>query len=191
MFSSPHLRPAFIIDQALKIFSDEVSESKWDTIPAVFYEPAHVEAMRAALAQEVLPKLRIHEFFQVDVDKIVEDFKKHCSGKFNEVEGHDSDLHIEQDELYRRFGSTVNLDLAAHVYYTKYINGLPATEQIEKSAELLRCKLNALNHDKFNESLGIIDSILNATMGHVNYERVDSNGPRVPLVQKDHPLTTK
>lgn len=100
-------------------------------------------------------------------------------------------MRIIQDPLYRRFGSTVDLDLAVNLFYSKYINGHPEQEQIENSAELLRCKLEALNQVKSLESLGHIDSILNATMGHVAYERVSLDGLRVPLVEKHKPLTTK
>ena len=177
----------------MKCFSDQIAESEWDKrgIPAAFCEGVHIESLRAVLAQDILPALRLHEFFQVDVERVVEDFKKHCSDKKKDYEEQHDDLHIQQDPLYRRFGSTVDLDLAVNLFYLKYINGLPEQEQIEKSAELLRCKLSALNQEKFVESLGVIDSILNATMGHVNYERVDSGGLRVPLVSKDKPLTTK
>lgn len=170
-----------------------MAESKWDTrgIPVAFCESVHVESLRAALAQEVLPKLHLHEFFQVNVEQILDDFKKHCSANEKGFEDKHGDLYIVQDPLYRRFGSTVDLDLAVNSFYTKYINGLPESEQVDKSAELLRCKLDSLNQEKFIESLDIIDSILNATMGHVFYERVDMNGPRVTLVEKHQPLTTK
>jgi glycogen debranching enzyme len=147
--------------------------------------------LRGVLASEVLPKLRLHEFFQVNVEKIVEEFKKHCRGKEKGIESKSGDLFVQQDPLYRRFGSTVDLDLAVNLFYSKYVNGLPEEEQIERSAELLICKLHAINHDKYNESLGHIDAILNATMGHVFYERVDGNGPRIPRVDKNKTLTTK
>lgn len=78
------MRPAFIIDQALKLFSDDVAESKWAKhgVPVDFCESVHVEALCAVLAQEVLPELRLHEFFQIDVEKVVSEFKKHCPGLF-------------------------------------------------------------------------------------------------------------
>lgn len=61
----------------------------------------------------------------------------------------------------------------------------------ESGVELLRCKLEMLNQKKYLESLDIIDSILNATVGHILYERVDMDGLRIPIVDKHRPLTNK
>jgi glycogen debranching enzyme len=184
------LRPAYVIDQALKIFSDQVAESEWEKfgIPALFCENAHVESLRNVLAQEVLPKLKLHEFFQVDVEKVLKDFKEHCLVKKNSSENDARDLCIQQDKWYRRFGSTIDLDIAVNMFYSKY--DVSESDQVDTSAELLRCKLDALNQEKYLQSLDIIDSILNATMGHVFYERVNMNGPRIAKVEKEHPLTT-
>jgi glycogen debranching enzyme len=44
--NSPHLRPAYILDCALRQFSDEVAENKWASkgIPAKFCQCDHLEA---------------------------------------------------------------------------------------------------------------------------------------------------
>jgi glycogen debranching enzyme len=166
------------VDQALKLFSDEISESKWEHqgIQADFCEQIHLEAYRAVLAQEILPKLRLHEFYQLDVDRTVDQFKEHCLK--NNAKGKDGPLEIIQDPLYRRFGSTIDLDVAVNLFNADGV-------------ELFRSNLEELNEEKLADTSGHLEAIINASLGHVHYERISKEGPRKSLIDKDTPLTAK
>ncbi|CAD5212798.1 unnamed protein product [Bursaphelenchus okinawaensis] len=189
--NSPHLRPAFIIDQALRLFSDEIGENKWADrgIPAELNAGHHLEAVRHALYTEVLPKIRIEEFFQVDVNSVLEAFKERVKSNKPKEQMSDRPLEIMQDKDYKRFGSSVDIELAYSLFY-KEIDGLNEEDRLNRCVEDLRQALEGLNQNKKNEAQGHIDAIVNATMGHVGYERVDGHGPRVPKVTPDKPLTT-
>lgn len=63
--NSPHLRPAYILDCALRQFSDEVAENKWASkgIPAKFCQCDHLEA-------SVSSDLRVGVEFFVHVSRL-------------------------------------------------------------------------------------------------------------------------
>ncbi|KAI6226176.1 Glycogen debrancher [Aphelenchoides fujianensis] len=172
--NSPHLRPAFVVDQALRQLSDEIGASEWDKrgLPVMFCEQVHLESLRNVLLTDVLPKLKLHEFLQVDVDRVVEEFKQKAKSSKGPSEG-SGDVEIVQDPEYRRFGSTRGRQ-----------------ERGRERPTAFRNHLHVLNQRKFEESMDILHSIVNATLGHVHYERVAPHGPRVPLIDAEHPLTT-
>lgn len=92
--------------------------------------------------------------------------------KSKKVEGQ---LEVIQDPEYRRLGSTINFEIAASLY---------------DNADDFRYALEGLNEQKANEFENDVDSIVNATLGHVRYERVDGHGPKVPKITEEKPLTT-
>ncbi|CAD5217959.1 unnamed protein product [Bursaphelenchus xylophilus] len=188
--NSPHLRPAFIIDQALRLFSEEIAENKWEDrgIPAEFNSGEHLQALRNALLTQVLPEVRLEEFFQVDVTKIIDEFQQHVKNNTNSAVC-DCPLALIQDPEFKRFGSTIDFQLASNIFNNDIPN-LSEEQRLAKNVDDLRNALEALNENKRKEVQGHIEAIVNATLGHVAYERVDGHGLRVPRVTKERPLTT-
>ncbi|KAI6179311.1 Glycogen debrancher [Aphelenchoides besseyi] len=184
--NSPHLRPAFVVDQALRLFSDEIASSEWDKrgVPPMLSESVHVDSLRNVLLTDVLPKLRLHEFLQIDTDRVVEEFKQKSGCKSSQG---DSEVHVVQDPEWRRFGSSIDFEAAIRKFCGS--NGCNGQNN-DAAAENLRNHLNWLNQQKYEESMDITYAIVNATLGHVHYERVDGNGPRLPIIDSVHPLTT-
>ncbi|KAH9488900.1 hypothetical protein Btru_058327, partial [Bulinus truncatus] len=61
---------------------------------------------------------RIHEFFCVDVEHIVKEFEKAFETRAGMVNRTENQLTIVQDPEYRRFKSTIDMDLALKLYNT-------------------------------------------------------------------------
>ncbi|KAK6045756.1 hypothetical protein COOONC_16739 [Cooperia oncophora] len=80
--NSPHLRPAFVVDRVYHHFGREVGEGKWASrgVPEVVDNVHHTNAIEYILRTEVLPKIRLHEFFQVNVEENVKKFEEMARG---------------------------------------------------------------------------------------------------------------
>lgn len=77
------------------------------------------QVIRALLKDELLPNLKIQEVFLVNVDELVDNFSKlvDAGQKPNLENLDDPDLKIIQDPTYRRFKSTVDLNLAVKMHF--------------------------------------------------------------------------
>lgn len=118
--NSPHLRPAYALDVTLATFSRDVAEGKWAQLgvrPEVEHE-GDVHAICSRLLDTVLPQARLWEYSSVDVELLVEEFRAAVyrlnGGSHPRPQG--KRLHIVQDQLYRRLGSTFDLDLALELF---------------------------------------------------------------------------
>ena len=116
LVNSPHLRPAYALDVALSNFSREVVEGKW-VRPEVENE-GDIHNICLRLLDTVLPGARLWEYFSVDVEAVVEEFRTAVyrlnGGSHPRPEG--KRLQIIQDKLYRRLSSTVDMDLALELF---------------------------------------------------------------------------
>ena len=67
----------------------------------------------------IVPSLKLHEFFMVDVDQTIANFKDGLSAKKDQrspaVEF--GDIKIIQDPLYRRNKSTIDLEKTFSLYF--------------------------------------------------------------------------
>ena len=83
-FTCPHLRPAFMLDILLSKAGEDVNKAYLELVgvPAVIDKENHIQALRHQLLTEYLPKLNIHEFYQVDVEKFFAIFIDAVSLKF-------------------------------------------------------------------------------------------------------------
>lgn len=67
----PHLRPAFMLDILLSRISEDVNKGVLELVgvPAVIETENHIQSLRHQILTQYLPKIRLHEFYQVDVEK--------------------------------------------------------------------------------------------------------------------------
>uniref|UniRef100_A0A915CSE8 Glycogen debranching enzyme n=1 Tax=Ditylenchus dipsaci TaxID=166011 RepID=A0A915CSE8_9BILA len=174
--NSPHMIPAYVIDRVLQHFSKEIGESKWEHkgLPAFIDSESHLLALRRILESEVFPSIRLHEFFQVDVDKTVQDFKQKASGSAAcENLSDSSSVTVMPDLQYRRFGASVDLDQALKVFNKPRSDASSEEDRLEKCSSEFRYHLENLNEEAVKIALDHCYAGINATMGHVAYERVD------------------
>nr|CDJ90340.1 Amylo-alpha-1 domain containing protein [Haemonchus contortus] len=189
--NSPHLRPAFVVDRVYHHFGREVGEGKWISrgIPEVVDNIHHCNAIEYILRTEVLPKIRLHEFFQVDVDETVRRFEEMARGGATS-EPLDEVLQIAQDPEYRRFGSSVDWSKAMRIFNRHRDDATSEDDRLQKCSSAFRDHLHYLNGEAGKEAWEIVMSGLRAMMGHIHYQRLADDGPKLGAVTPKNPLTT-
>ncbi|XP_035698387.1 glycogen debranching enzyme-like isoform X2 [Branchiostoma floridae] len=83
LLNSPHLRPAYLLDRALAYFSAQVADGQWEGqgVPANITNDGHIRAMERILLEQVLPELKLWEFYCADVEDLVQQFKEACEAR--------------------------------------------------------------------------------------------------------------
>ncbi|KAK7068865.1 hypothetical protein SK128_020674, partial [Halocaridina rubra] len=121
--NSPHLRPAYLLDRVLYHFSKEISEGKWEDrgIPVAIRDEKDVEAIKTAIHSCFLPQVKLHEFYILDVDKMVEEFRHRISGHVPAISRGKEDPNQEklvmiQDPQYGRRACKVDMSTAVKLF---------------------------------------------------------------------------
>ena len=137
--------------------------------------------------------MNIAELYLLDIDASLKQFKelldKYCETskpqKLNEIS---PKLEINLDEKYRRFKSTVDLNIALKIVCNEIDYNGNSDQWIESSIESIRHKLTVLNENMRNEvNHHLSDGIENAIKS-MRYERIDEWGPKHKLVSLKQPL---
>ena len=122
LVNSPHLRPAYALDATLKRFSDEIVAGDWvdrGINPTVTCE-RDISIIASRLMDTVLPGAKLWEYFCVDVDAIVSEFRQNLYKikSFTKPTGIPSNksLDIIQDPEYHRYGSSIDGDIAMEIF---------------------------------------------------------------------------
>ncbi|CEF61325.1 Glycogen debranching enzyme, metazoa family and Six-hairpin glycosidase-like domain and Glycogen debranching enzyme family and Glycoside hydrolase,catalytic domain and Glycoside hydrolase, superfamily domain-containing protein [Strongyloides ratti] len=182
--NSPHLRPAYLLDRALLYFSNEIKDGKWEKngIPPFIDSVNHLNAIKHTLQHIIIPKLRLWEFFQVDIESIIETclreagvIEVYCGVPIENT--NNDDITIVQDPEYKRFGCTINYDSGIKLVLKKGQNGLME-------------KLRLLNHSAFLKINDMMVEAIDAIISHINYERISNDGPKLGILTDEHPLVT-
>lgn len=120
LINSPHLRPAYALDVTLAMFSRDIAEGKWTNMgirPEIEHE-GEIHNICSRLLDTLLPQARLWEYFSVDVEAVVDDFRTSVyrlnGGSHPRPEG--KRLKIVQEAHYCRLGSTVDPDLALELF---------------------------------------------------------------------------
>ncbi|XP_032801915.2 glycogen debranching enzyme [Petromyzon marinus] len=191
LLNSPHLRPAFVLDRALWHLSVEVAAGAWTRkgLPPSITTDAHLHAIREVIYEDVYPRIKLWEFFQVDYTTALEAFgKKISADKGMKADGEHSveELKIIQDPAFRRLGCTVDLNLALKLC-PRRSDGTVSDD----GCRWLRSRLEALN----SEARLLVENhqaqAVNCILGTVRYERMAEQGPKLGAITRKHPLVTQ
>ncbi|XP_070195748.1 glycogen debranching enzyme-like isoform X2 [Littorina saxatilis] len=200
--NSPHLKPAYIIDRIFHYFSQEIAKGKWESqgIPPSVTEEGHLQAMRHVLHNEIFPKHKISEFYKVDVDNVMKEFKK-AVDENRSREPNESELKIKQDPEFGRMKSSIDLNHAVYRYNTdrgasetgsqgdqESPSVLNRSERVEKCCESLRDHLEHLNRQKEAEICDHINQAIENFIANARYRFVADYGNRLGQVTIDEPL---
>ena len=120
LVNSPHLKPAYALDVTLATFSQEVAAGKWEHcgVRPVIQSEGDISNICKVLMETVLPRAQLWEFFCVDVEAIVDNFRTtvyHLNGG-NHPRPHGKWLQVVQDTQYRRLGSGVDSDSTLELF---------------------------------------------------------------------------
>uniref|UniRef100_A0A8B9GX02 Glycogen debranching enzyme n=1 Tax=Astyanax mexicanus TaxID=7994 RepID=A0A8B9GX02_ASTMX len=186
LLNSPHLRPAWVLDRALWHVTCDIADGKYADrgVPALLQNEHHMNSIRGIFWQDVYPKTKLWEFFQVKVEPLVEKFRTLLQNDNRFTDGK-KQLKIIQDPQYNRFGCTVDLNTALEIFVS---NGPGA---IEDCCNWFRKRLEELNAEQFKEVNYHQEQATNCCMGTVSYERLADHGPKLGPVTRKHPLVTR
>lgn len=121
-FTSPHLRPAYLLDALYASIGQDVKSGKLETVgvPEVIECEDHLQALKYQIHSVYLPKVKIHELYQCNIDKYVNLFTEEIRNRPPPKTQHAHDVHKQlkliQDPEYKRLGSTICLELALDLF---------------------------------------------------------------------------
>uniref|UniRef100_A0A5S6QS88 4-alpha-glucanotransferase n=1 Tax=Trichuris muris TaxID=70415 RepID=A0A5S6QS88_TRIMR len=187
--NTPHLRPAYLLDRVLCHFSRAVASGEYAQ-RGLSNEPwteNAITTMKSILLDEVYPKTRIHELFQVNVEELVKIFKEKV-----EAEGRPSappaeqgkSLRIIQDLEYHRLSSKVDMDLAMALFNQFEDKELTEAERQQKCLQKFRECLWSLNNEAAQQCW---DHLRCGVENLANHLRMQQEKAR-PKASEKHPL---
>lgn len=193
--NSPHLRPAYLLDRVLHRMTVEVAEGKWEDrgIPVAIREEKDIEAIKNALHCTFLPQVKLHEFYTLDIDRIVEDFRRRISGHVSSTsqdkeEPKKSNLVIIQDPNYGRRTCTVDMNLAVKLYNVPKPEARNEEDRIVRCCAEFRHHLENLNQQRTSEIQAHLIQAVECCLGTVRYQRLQHDGPMIAEVSEENPL---
>ncbi|KAM4623773.1 glycogen debranching enzyme isoform 2-T2 [Polymixia lowei] len=192
LVNSPHLRPAWVLDRAIWHLTTRMADGRYASkgLPADITNDGHLNAIRSVLWQDVYPQIRLWEFFQVNVDNTVEQFRnllKNGTKPDPKKSGGKPGLRIIQDPSYRRYGNKVDMDSALETF----VPHSSSPEHIEECCGWLRQKLNEMNGEQYHIVHQHQEQAANCIVGNVVYERLADHGPKLGPVSRKNPLVTR
>lgn len=74
--STPHLKPAILLDAMFAQVSADVAAGLLETVgvPTVIEWEDHLQALKYQIHSAYLPKVNVHEFYQCDIEKYMQLF---------------------------------------------------------------------------------------------------------------------
>ena len=114
MRNSPHLMPAFVLDRVFHHFTMDIANGLYEArgIARGRIQQGQLDLLRHIVRSELVPRQRIAEFFACDLQAVLSALADPSVVEQAPNGTNLDSLHIVQDEMYRRLGSTVNLPLA-------------------------------------------------------------------------------
>ncbi|VVC27660.1 Hypothetical protein CINCED_3A023505 [Cinara cedri] len=196
MVNCPYLRPAYLLDYTLYHFTVEVSKGIWEFsgVPAVIDREEHLGSIRHALLTKVLPKVKIHELFQLNVDQIVTHFQdKVRAGPPPLVHKSEcnEELKLIPDPEFRRLSATIDIDKALKLYNVYRSDCFDEDTRLQRCSFELKLKLEALNDSMFDEVQRHLISAVDNCIAGIRYFRVQSDGPKLTKVSISNPLVPR
>ncbi|RUS77596.1 hypothetical protein EGW08_014635 [Elysia chlorotica] len=196
MDNSPHLRPAYILDRIFENFSLEVGNGRWefDGVPRRINSEEHIGAIYNVLRHKVFPSFRLHEFYCVNIENLIKEFRNAIEQNNTPIyEGGATQISIIQDPQFRRFKSSIDMNLAVHLFNTDrhHLFGPGAfsrEDRISKCCEALVREVAALNAVKERELHDHLNVALENFVANVRWRFVNPGGPRLGEVTPDEPL---
>lgn len=194
--TTPHLRPAILLDAMLAKISADVAAGRLSHvgIPEVPVHEDHLSSLKYQMHTVYLPSINVFEFYQIDVNKYMERFAESCrtEAPSQRRDGHDNpdDIVIVQDAEYRRFGCTIDYEAAVRRFNTFRPDCFDEDTRLRRCAEAMRTHLERLNEQKYMELQDYMGAAIDNCLAGMRYERVQEDGPKVRVISVQYPLFT-
>ncbi|KAM7539070.1 hypothetical protein Aperf_G00000049145 [Anoplocephala perfoliata] len=186
--NSPHLVPAFVIDQAIWRVTRLCMEGKLANrhIPSDFTKsPSHVDGLRSYL-MEIFRDLKLHEFYQADIDFVKEEFKQWLIRGTDPPPFTDTantlQLRIVGPRAGRRMGATVDFGKAREIF---------GHDTPDVAAHNLGLRLADMNRNEEEAMIHHLRCAAHCVADGARYRFFDPNGPLFKFVTPSTPLVDK
>ena len=202
--NSPHLRPAYELDESILDFSQSLAPV-YGKNPQISTEQDLKEVMML-FKHFSIPSLKLWEFYVIDVKESTLEFTKHWNfiGSSLSQEHKYKDINLaklnltqraallSQDALEienegNRFGKKINISISL-LFVQKYLHDIesPINSQIaSKEYENLVNEINLVFYKEYDADL---EHILNQIENRALYLRVSDHGPKLGPVSRNDPL---
>ncbi|XP_014833390.1 PREDICTED: glycogen debranching enzyme-like, partial [Poecilia mexicana] len=121
LMNSPHLRPAWVLDRAIWHLTTRVADGRYKEkgLPSDITNESHLNALRRVFWEDIFPRIKLWEFYQVNVENAVEQFRRLLQNgtkpDHSKAEGNKGIEIIEDLQCYR-YGNKVNMDSALETF---------------------------------------------------------------------------
>lgn len=160
-------------------------------IPKVIETESHLEALRHQLYTNYIPKIKIYEFYQIDVEKYCTMFYNAVRERKPPTESSISSpiqLQFKANPEYRRNGTEIDMEKALQAYNIFHPGYFDEDTRIKKCSENFRKCLEQFNEKMKLEIDGHMCSAVENALAGVRYERVQSDGPRIKVINMYNPV---
>ena len=187
--TSPHLRPAYTLDNALQSLNRRLIKQR-----ATISTKEDIDNIIGNFERRNLPSLKLWEFFVINVPNEVEKFRNILEDKDNNnntiLENIEHEHHPFASDLTEecillgdgtRGAKTVRMSCALQIFKNRKLS-------IDDKCTSFRRMLDRYNYnyyEQWNEDKKII---IESLKNHLKYERIDSNGPKFTKVTLETPL---
>ncbi|XP_022695874.1 glycogen debranching enzyme-like isoform X2 [Varroa jacobsoni] len=171
--NSPHLRPAMLLDQELYLLSRQAMLGKMTAagIPLRITEEQHLEAVRRKIVADILPRLKLHEFYICDIDKLVKEFEATPATTLS-----DSQESLKMKYNYTRFGTTCDVVQARKIFH---------------SSNQFRDHLASFNARECHNTEEHLRNAAENVIKGLRYHKVDNWGPKKHEITEQDLLTVR
>lgn len=192
-----HLRPALILDEALQKFSQDVVNGVYESkgLGRTVNDEAALTRVCQILEGEIIPSLRLWEFFVVDVENAIQEFEaavdateRHEQTTIflgNEVECLKKEALTR--ESWSRGALKVDTAWAIKLFAPSAMRRIDYSRLRQKLAEY-RSALNQVNLPLYERLNDDMRSALSNIANRIRYERISADGPRMTQISPSQPL---
>lgn len=212
--TSPHLRPAFMLDVLLAKVGEDVNKGLLNCcgVPSVICSESHIQSLRHQIFAQYLPMINLHELYQIDVEKffalfvdavstiIPREAFSHSISLHSQIrtrtppslqtEQFTSNLEFEWNKDFRRKGVEIRMDEALKLFNTFRSDCFDEDTRIRKCSEAFRKVLEDFNNKMKSEIDNHMKYAIDNALAGVRYERVEESGPKFRIIDVSHPVFT-
>ena len=181
--NSPHMRPAYTLDNALKCISKKLAREK-----ELLTTTEDVEHVISDIERRILPSLRLWEFFVINVPKEVSKFRDILESGQElpmEHEHHPFASDLTSECICKGDGTRGSITVRMSCVYQIFKNSKDSIDQKCLAFRRTLERYNSPFYENWKEDQRII---LQSLRSHLIYERVDPTGPRYVEVNEETPL---
>ena len=182
--NSPYLRPAYVLDRAIFHLTLDIEKGKYEEFKERKIQGSEdLETLKKILENDIIPLLKLHEFFQVNVEEETAKFRNALSTNRSPLQKSDETIAILQDPTYTRLGSTVDMKVALNQFNSIEFN-------VDESVQAFKDTIIWLNKVKEEETAKDMEGAVANILSTVTYERLADHGPKHVKIAADCPLVT-